>query len=144
MDWTAIPWFVLMLLFFWMEANTISLVSIWFACGALVAMIASLCGANFWLECVLFISVSVLTLAALRPILKKFVNPKLEKTNIDAVIGSTGKVLCAIDNIEETGRVKLGGLEWAARSSSGAKIPENTVIRVDRIEGAKVFVSVVE
>lgn len=144
MDWTAIPWFLLMLLFFWMEATTISLVSIWFAFGALAAIIASLCGAEFWLECVIFIGVAVLALAALRPVVKKFINPKLEKTNIDAIIGTTGRVLCPIDNRKETGRVKLGGMEWSARSTDGSPIEEETIVRVDRIEGAKVFVSVVK
>ena len=42
MNWAAIVWLVLMVLFICTEASTVTMVSIWFASGALAAMIASL------------------------------------------------------------------------------------------------------
>ena len=69
---------------------------------------------------------------------------KIEKTNVDAVIGSTGLVTVAIDNVTAEGQVKLGAMYWTARSTSGEKIPEGTLIRADRIEGVKVYVSPAE
>ena len=71
-------------------------------------------------------------------------NPKLTPTNVDSVIGSTGLVTVAIDNVSAAGQVKLGAMFWTARSTSGAPIPKDTLIRVDRIEGVKVFVSPAE
>ena len=85
--------------------------------------------------------VSGALLALLWPFIKKFLNPKLEKTNIDAIIGSKGMVTAAIDNVAATGQVKLGAMEWTARSTSGEIIPAGTLIQVDKIEGVKVFVS---
>ncbi len=144
MNTEAILWLVLALIFLLVEANTVAVVSAWFCIGALAAMAASFMGAKLWLEVTVFVVVSALMLAAFRPLVKKHLNGKVQKTNIDAVIGSVGTVLEPIDNIAATGRVKLGGMEWSARSTSGATIAPGTVIKVDRIEGVKVFVSFAE
>lgn len=140
----TIVWAVLFLLFIFMEANTVSVVSIWFALGALAAEIACLLGGEIWLQAVLFFVVSGVLLAALRPITKKYFTPKLTKTNVDAVVGTTGKVILTIHNDAAQGKVKLGAMEWTARSTTGSIIEEGTLIRVDKIEGVKVFVSPAE
>ena len=145
MNWTALIWLGLMVAFLVAEAAcAIHLISIWFAAGALIAMIASLLGAELWLQITLFVTVSVALLALLWPFVKKFLNPAHEKTNVDSVIGATGVVTAAIDNIAATGTVKLGAMEWTARSTSGEAIATGTVVKVDRIEGVKVFVSCAE
>ena len=41
-------------------------------------------------------------------------------------------------------QVKLGGMEWSARSTSGDPISMGTEVRVDRVEGVKVYVAPVE
>ena len=90
MNLPAILWFLLMLVFLFAEASTVVMVSLWFAVGALAAMIASLLGAEFWLQAVIFVAVSGILLALLRPVFRKYIKPKLAKTNLDAVIGATG------------------------------------------------------
>lgn len=144
MNWMALLWFILMVVFILAEASTVAVVSVWFAAGALVAMIASMLGAWVWLQTVLFLVVSAGLLLALRPFTKKWFTPRLARTNIDAVIGTTGLVTGAIDNTQSAGQVKLGAMEWTARSSSGQPIEVGTQIIVDRIEGVKVFVSPVK
>ena len=144
MDLVAIVWLVLLVVFLIAEASTVTLVSLWFAAGSLIALIAGLLGAALWLQVLLFLAVSVLSLTALRPLVRKFIHPRLTATNVDSVIGSTGYVTAAIDNVAAAGQVKLGAMEWTARSTSGAPIPEGTMVRVDRIEGVKVFVSPAE
>ena len=137
-------WFVAMLLFLWLEASTVGIVSIWFAVGALCAMITGICGGELWLQVVVFTVVSIALLASLRPLTRKYFKPKLVKTNVDAVVGSTGRVMEEINNDLSTGRVKLAGLEWTARSSNQAVIPADTMIRVDRVEGVKVYVTAIQ
>ena len=145
MNWAAIIWFSLMVLFLIVEAVcAIHLVSIWFAAGALVAAIAAFLGAEIWLQTILFLAVSCVILALMWPFVKKFLNPSLQKTNIDTVIGAEGLVTAQIDNLSAQGQVKLGGMEWTARSASGESIAPGTRIRVDRIEGVKVFVTPVK
>lgn len=141
MNWAAIVWLGLMVLFLLAEASTVTMVSLWFAAGALAAVAVSLLGGVIWLQVVVFLLVSGVMLALLRPLVRRFVTPKLVRTNIDSVIGSTGLVTAAIDNVSAAGQVKLGAMYWTARSTTGDPIPEDTRIKVDRIEGVKVFVT---
>ena len=140
----TILWLGLMVLFLVLEANTVSVVSIWFAAGALAALVASLFGAELWLQAVLFFAVSAVLLACLRPVTKKYLKPKLTKTNVDAVIGTQGYITDAVDNLNGKGQVKLGAMEWTARSTDGSVIPQGTLVTVDRIEGVKAFGTPVE
>ena len=145
MDLVAIIWLVLMITFLIVEASCpIHLVSIWFAVGSLAALMVSVLHGPLWLQILLFLLVSVALLVALWPLTKKYLNPKVTRTNVDSVIGSIGLVTAAIDNIEAHGQVKLGGMEWTARSTTGDPIAEGIRVRVDRIEGVKVYVSPVE
>lgn len=144
MNWAAITWLVLMVVFLAAEASTVTMVSLWFAAGALAAMVISLLKGAVWLQTVVFLAVSVVLLLALRPLVRKYITPKLTATNVDSVIGSTGLVSVAIDNISATGQVKLGGMVWTARSTTGEPISEGSLVKVDKIEGVKVFVTPVE
>lgn len=145
MDLAATLWLVLMVVFLLVEAACpIHLVSVWFALGALIAMITALLGGPVWLQITLFIAVSALLLASLWPIVRKVITPNLTKTNVDSVIGTVGIVTAPIDNVTATGEVKLGAMVWTARSTSGAPIPEGTLVRVDKVEGVKVLVSPAE
>jgi len=137
-------WLILMVLFLIVEASSVSVVSLWFAVGALAALVAALCGGEIWLQIVLFFAVSILLLCSLRPLVKKYLTPRLTRTNVDGVIGSTGLVTEEIDNVLAHGQVKLGAMEWSARSTSDEPIAVGTRIQVDRVEGVKVFVSPVK
>ena len=141
MEWAWILWLALMIVFLLVEASTVSLVSIWFAVGSLGALIASLLNAPLWAQILVFLALSGALLACLRPLVKKFIKPKVTATNADSVIGSAGYVTEDIDNLSARGQVKLGGMFWSARSTSGDPICKDAKIKVDRIEGVKVFVS---
>lgn len=144
MNTAAICWFVLMVVFLVAEAACpIHLISIWFAAGSLIATVVALLGGPVWLQITLFLVVSGALLAALWPFAKKFLKPHVVKTNVDAIVGSTGYVTADIDNVSATGQVKLGAMEWTARSTSGDPISAGTLVKVDRIEGVKAFVSIV-
>ena len=143
MNWAAVFWLVLTVALLAAEAATVTLVSLWFAAGALAAMAISFFG-PVWLQIAGFLAVSVVTLTALRPLVRKFITPKLTPTNIDSVIGSTGLVTAPVDNDTASGQVKLGAMIWTARSTTGEAIAEGTKVKVDRIEGVKVFVTPVE
>lgn len=141
MNWAGVVWFLLMVFFILLEAGTVALVSTWFAAGALAAMIIALCGGGLWLQCVVFLVISVVLLISLRGFLRKHITPKQIKTNVDSIVGTEGLVTATIDNLASTGQVKLGGMEWSARSTSGEVIKPGERIRVDRVEGVKVFVT---
>ena len=144
MNWAAVIWLILMIGFLVLEAATVTMVSTWFALGSLAALLVSFLSAPVWLQVLVFIVVSAIALSALRPLVRKYINPKITKTNVDAVIGSTGLVTAEIDNVSAVGQVKLGAMYWTARSTTGDVIPEGTLVQVDRIEGVKVFVTPIQ
>ena len=141
MKFAAFVWLGLMILFLIAEGATVSLVSLWFAAGAVVAMFAALLGAGAWLQTGLFLVVSGALLLMLRPIVRRYLVPKITPTNVDSLVGAIGLVTESIDNVTASGQVKLGVMEWTARSTIGENIPQGTLIRVDRIEGVKVYVT---
>ena len=135
-----IVWLVLLLLFAGGEAISVGLTSIWFAAGALAALIAALLGGAMWIQLTLFFAVSLLCLAAVRPLAKKHLNDKVVPTNADRVIGAEAQVTEDIDNIHGKGAVIVRGMTWSARSEDDSAIAAGTRVRVLRIEGVKVFV----
>ncbi len=135
-----IIWLALLILFGAGEAVTVGLTSIWFAVGALGALICALLGAQIWLQIAVFLLLSALALALMRPLARRFLTPGYSATNADRVIGSTTVVIQEIDNLKGRGQVKIADLEWSARSEHGEIIPVGTEVTVLRIEGVKVFV----
>ena len=137
-------WLGLAVLFLILEGVSVAVISLWFSMGALAAMITTLLGGELWLQIVVFFAVSVALLALMRPILRKYFTPKLVKTNVDSVIGAEGLVTEEIKNLTAEGRVKIGGMYWAARSTDAVVLAVDTKIKVDRVEGVKVFGSPAE
>ena len=97
------------------ESLTAQLVSVWFVIGAVAALVSSLAGAEFYVQIIVFIAVSVLMLLITRPLVKKKLIVKSEPTNADRCIGKTATVTEDIDNINATGQVKVDGQIWTAR-----------------------------
>lgn len=144
MNWMAFVWLILLVVFLAVESSTVTLVSLWFAAGALVAMIASLLGAQLWLQGTIFFVVSVCLLLLLRPTFKKLIKPRIIRTNVEAEIGKQGIVTEDINNIAAEGRIKVGPVDWAARSEDGSPIKAGTLVTVNRIEGVKAYVTPVK
>ena len=135
-----ILWLILLVAFAIVEGVTVSLVSVWFIGGAAAALIAALCGAEVWLQVVLFFGVSIVLLLCLRPLSKRLLKQKKVATNADSNIGKEAIVTEEIDNLQGKGAVKIAGVEWSARSEDGSVIEKDTVVRILRIEGVKVCV----
>ena len=144
MNYGVIIWLSLLVVFLIAEASTVMLISLWFAAGSLAALVVCLLGGSWGLQVGVALVVSNILLLALRPLARKYFTPKLVKTNVDSVAGSQGLVTIAIDNVSAQGQVKLGAMVWTARSTSGEPITEGTLVRVDKVEGVKVFVTPVE
>ena len=140
MNWAACFWLVMIVVFLLVEASTVTLVSTWFALGSLAAMLVSILKGPVWFQAAVFVIVSAICLTALRPLVRKHIQPKLTKTNVDAVVGATGLVITPIDNVSAVGQVKLGAMTWTARSATGEPIPQGALVKVVRIEGVKAFV----
>ena len=144
MNWEAIIWLAAMVIFMAAEAMTVTLVSIWFAVGALGAILVALLGGGLSLQVTVFLALAVVLLMGLRGVVRKHFTPRLTKTNIDSVVGATGIVITPVNNIAALGQVQINGMEWSARSTTGSHIPAGALVKVDKIEGVKVLVSLAE
>ena len=112
------------------EIASQQLISIWFAAGSLVALLAALCGAPIWLQALLFIAASALLLILTRPLVRKFTN-----------FGKFGTVVQTVDAEKGTGRVRVDDIDWIAVSQPNLVIPKGTTVQVQAIDGTKLFVT---
>lgn len=134
-------WIALAVVFGVVEAATAQIVTIWFAIGAVGAVIANVSGANLTVQLIVFVAVSILTLIIARPYLKKFTKTEMQRTNADMCIGETAVVIEEINNTLGTGQVKVRGSVWTARSRDNTVIPAGENVHVEKIEGVKLIVS---
>lgn len=141
----AVYWLIALVVFLVIEAATLGLATIWFAGGALVALIVAMCGAGLGIQVASFLVVSLVLLIFTRPFAVRFLSRDTLKTNVDRVIGMEGVVTEEISNLAGTGKVSLGGNIWTARTENeGGMIPVDAVVAVLRVEGVKLIVKVQE
>jgi len=140
MNMTAL-WLAAMIVLLVVEGMAPGLVSIWFALGALAAMISAMLKAPLWLQIIWFVAVSAVTLLLTRPLAKKYVNAHTTATNADMAIGQDCVVTEEIDNLRGTGAVTVGGKVWTARmADADGKAAKGETLKVLRIEGVKLIV----
>ena len=137
---STIVWIAAIVIFGVAEAATAGLTSIWFVLGSVAALIAAICNGPIWLQISLFFVVSIVTLAATRPLVAKLMKKDIKPTNADRVLGGLARVTERIDNDVPTGAVYIDGKMWSARSSSGERIEPDAMVRVVRMEGVKLYV----
>lgn len=141
----AVYWLIALIVFLVIEAATLGLATIWFAGGALVALIVAMCGVGLGIQVASFLVVSLVLLIFTRPFAVRFLSKDTLKTNVDRVIGMEGVVTEEISNLAGTGKVSLGGNIWTARTENeGGTIPVDAVVAVLRVEGVKLIVKVKE
>lgn len=137
----TILWIALIIAFVVIEIVTVGLTSIWFAGGALVALLAQLLGLNVYWQLVLFIAVSAILMTTTRPWALKYFKPRLVKTNYETVLGENVCLTETVDNIKGTGTAVYKGQEWSARAYENGTIFEaGTIVEVKEIRGVTLYV----
>lgn len=123
------------------EVLSLDLVLLMFAGGALAGVGLSLLGVPLWGQIVGFAIVSSLLLFALRPWMLRHLRARvpLEETNAAAHVG---RVAVVVDDVSErSGRVKLTGEVWTARTENDEELEIGAEVRVVRIAGATAIVT---
>ncbi len=134
-------WLVLAIVFAITEAVTVGLTTIWFSLGALASLLLVLCGVDsITIQIIVFVLVSLLSLIAARPLVKKYINQRTQPTNADRCIGKEAFVTEEINNILSKGAVKVNGIEWSARSEDNSVIASGEKVKIISIDGVKVIV----
>ena len=109
-------WLIAAIGFLVLEGMTFNMVSIWFAAGSAAALLSCLFWPSFRVQAVVFIVVSILCLAAFKPLADKL-RRKHTPTNGDRSLGREAKVLTPV-SAGKTGRVRLDGVDWNARCAT--------------------------
>lgn len=125
------------------EGITAGLISLWFVIGGIVSFILSILGVKESVQIPVFIIISILSMIALRPFVKKTVYKKGEKnrTNVDRLIGNICIVTEQINNLKNTGEVRINGQRWSAKIlNDDATIEVGTKVEIIDIEGVKLLV----
>ena len=132
-------WAAIAILAFAVEAATADIVSIWFIPGAVISMILSLWVEQFWIQLVVFFVFSIGMLLITGKHFKRK-NTEQSTFNADSLIGAIATVQETVDNMRETGSVKIKGLVWTARSAEdGTAIPTGTLVEIKEISGVKLI-----
>lgn len=139
-DMTTIIWIAAIIIFGVVEAVTAGLVSIWFVIGGVGGLVVSILGGQIWLQVVVFFIVSIAALFLTRPLVRKISEKNKTATNADRVLGGIGRVTETIDNTIPSGEVYVDGKRWSARSVNGDVITPDTLVRITRMEGVRLFV----
>ncbi len=140
----AIYWLAATAGFLLVEILTLGLTSIWFAGGALLAAAAAFAGGPLYVQLIVFVVVTCLLFVLTRPLAKKYLNSKVEKTNAEALIGQKGVVKERIQNKMGKGTVFINGMDWSAKSLNGEEIEEDTEVLIHEIQGVKLIVKAAE
>ena len=133
-------WIAVLVAAVMVEAMTADFVAIWFFPSALIAAVLAFCGVNMGVQCLVFAVVGLLLVVLTRPLCRRWLSPKGEKTNTDALIGEPCLVTEEIRNLDEVGEVKLRGLCWSARSADDRVIAVGEQVTVVEIRGVKLIV----
>ena len=138
----AIVWLAVAIVLLVVEIITLGLTTIWFAGGALVACIAAALQADFLVQVILFLVVSVMLLFFTRPVAVRYMNKNRTKTNAESLMGKEAVVLQEINNLKASGQVQLNGIEWTARAENMEDVIEKgAIVYVKKIEGVKLIVT---
>jgi len=122
------------------EMATMTLVSVWCAVGALVTVFAAYAGASVQAQLLLFVIISIIGAAVVRPLAKKYIDPHKVATNADRLIGMEAEVTETINNSHSTGTVYVDGKTWTARSAGGEVITKGEIVEIERMESVKLIV----
>lgn len=137
---SSLVWLILLIAFVVVEALTVSLVSIWFAAGAVAALIVSGFTSSWLVQFAVFAVVSAVALAATRPLVKKRMTARRVPTNADINVGRKAQVLVEVTP-DVTGRVRLDGVDWNARCATpGDTLTPGALCRVTEIHSTLLIV----
>lgn len=139
-------WLIAAGIFFVVEMATAGFLVFWFGIGSLITMISSFFISDTYIQALIFLISSTLLLFLTKPFINKFVN-KEEKnvvTNAYSVVGKIGIVTQEINSIQGTGQVKVSGEVWSAKTEGNEIITKNSEVKVEKIDGVKVIVSLVK
>lgn len=140
-NWMWVLWLAIFAIAMIVEVSVSGLISIWISLAALITLPMSFIdGLPFWGEIIIFVSLSLILLAATRPFVKKFLKDKEAiKTNLEGLIGEKTRLIKKIEGLN-FGEVKINGVTWDCKSYDGKSIEVDKIVEIIKLEGNKLIV----
>ena len=136
----VIVWGIVAVAALLLEIATVgAMTSIWFAVGALIALVLALLKLGTMVQLIVFIVVSVASFIIIRPMAANYLRGNIVATNYDSLIGATVKVSKEI-TVDTWGEVTVSGMTWSAVEVNGNAVEVGSHVKVLAIEGAKLIV----
>lgn len=141
----TMAWLIIFIVLLVIEIITMGLTTIWFAGGALMALLMAFIGFGLPVQIGVFLVVSVALLVLTRPVAVKYFNTERQKTNAESLIGQQAVVLKDVDTLHAAGLVEVNGQEWSAKTDEpNGFIPKDSVVSIEGIQGVKLIVKAKE
>ncbi len=135
-------WTLAAVLLIIVEILTVGFVLGSFGVAALITAIVAYIGFPIEFQLIVFIAASLVIFFTLRPLAQKYLVPKKKiETNANRLIGRKAVVIETIDNFRQTGRVKIDGDDWRARTESQEVIPVGREVIVKVVDSATLIVA---
>lgn len=137
-------WLVLAAIFIVGEIFTAGFFIFWFGIGAALAGILALLGVGVLWQWVSFVIITGILVIVSRRFAERFTKQQPPGIGADRFIGKKGVVLEDINNLENTGRVRIDKDEWRADSETEAIITKGNKVVVTRVDGTHLVVNILE
>lgn len=137
---TWILWMIFAALMIIGEIFTAGFFVLWFGIGAIAAGLLAVFGLGIGWQLGVFVVVSLVLLLVSRKFADKISKPQPDGIGADRFVGQKGVVLEEINNLANTGQVRLGKETWRAESATDETIPVGAKIRVVEMSGTHLVV----
>lgn len=110
--------------------------------ACLFSGLAAYWGLGYGIQGLILIGVTMLFFVTIRPVFVKFMytSPDRTKTNVDALIGKTGRVITRIDSHTRRGRVLVDGEDWKGVPEESDIFEENAQVEIVNVSGTKLII----
>lgn len=137
-------WMAVAAVFIVAEIFTAGFFIIWFGVGAAVAGVLALIGLGSGWQWLVFVIVSGGLFALSRRFAEKFSKKQPPGIGADRFLNKIGIVIEDIDNIKNSGRVRLDKEEWRADNESEGVITKGLKVKVVKLDGTHLVVKKIE
>ncbi len=137
-------WMAIAAFFVVAEIFTMGFFLLWFGVGAAVAGVLALVGLGPGWQLGSFVVVSLVLFAVSRRFAERFTKKQPPGVGADRFVHKRGVVIEEINNLKNTGRVRIEKDEWRADSQTDEVIPVGRTIQVTKVDGTHLVVKTIK
>ncbi|MGH4052399.1 MAG: NfeD family protein [Clostridium sp.] len=140
MEWTQLVfWVAVAVVALFIDITTSSFMFVWFAIGAVAAILAIVFNATIVVQTIIFAAVTAVFMAVGYPIVKKTIKKTVERT-LTMEEGYVGKEFKITKDVDDKGNIKFQGIYWTVKNV-GEPIKKGDMVQITGIEGNRLLIA---